>query len=197
MAAPHDANTRMLKILGAVVAAMVLLSFAAVPFYSWFAHATGFGGTVQSAATGLGPDKVLDRAVAVRFDASRTSGMAWQVATPEPATMQLKIGATGKAVFEAYNPTDAALAGQASISVTPPLAGGYFTKIACFCDGMQVLKPHQRVQMPVSFYVDPKMVRDPEATYIHEITLSFTFHSKPLPRDWQLAGTAGPGVTVN
>lgn len=197
MADPREANARMLRILGSIVAAMVVLSFAAVPFYAWFARTTGFGGTTQVAAKGLSADQILDRTVLVRFDASRAAGMPWQFTAPQPATMRLRIGETGQAVFEAYNPTEKPVAGQASVNVTPDLAGGYFTKIGCFCDGMQVLKPHERVQMPVSFYVDPKMVRDAEATYIHEITLSFTFHSTPLPRDWQIAEFAGPGVTVN
>ena len=35
--------------------------------------------------------------------------------------------------------------------------------------------------MPVTFYVDPAIVDDPEATFVQEITLSYTFHETPLP----------------
>jgi cytochrome c oxidase assembly protein subunit 11 len=94
--------------------------------------------------------------------------------------MKLKIGETGLAFFEATNPTDHVIAGQASYNVTPDQAGGYFTKIACFCFTAQILQPGQTVQMPVTFYVDPAIVQDREAKYINEITLSYTFHQIPL-----------------
>ena len=50
------------------------------------------------------------------------------------------------AFFEAYNPTDRVIAGQAAYNVAPDSAGGYFTKIECFCFTQQVLKPHERVR---------------------------------------------------
>ena len=48
---------------------------------------------------------------------------------------------------------------------------------------MQVLQPHERVQMPVSFFVDPEIVNDPETKNIQELTLSYTFHVAELPQD--------------
>ena len=60
----------------------------------------------------------------------------------------------------------ARLAGQASYNVAPYSAGGYFQKIACFCFEEQVLQPGERVEMPVSFFVDPEMVEDLEAKYV-------------------------------
>ena len=80
--------------------------------------------------------------------------------------------------------------------MTPDQAGGYFTKIACFCFNEQVLQPHERVQMPVTFYVDPAIVADTEAKYIKEITLSYTFHSQAVP-DKQAALGKGTGQPVN
>ena len=46
---------------------------------------------------------------------------------------------------------------------------------------MQVLQPGERGQMPVSFYVDPSIVDDPEGRFIKAITLSYTFHVTALP----------------
>ncbi len=164
--------------LALMVAVMVSLSFAAVPFYSWFCKTTGYGGTTSVAKAA--PAKALDQMVTVRFDASLEAGMPWTF-KPQQREVRLHIGETGLAFFEASNPTDRTVAGQASYNVAPDAAGGYFTKIACFCFTEQVLKPHETVQMPVTFYVDPAIVTDPEGKLVEEITLSYTFHEIPLP----------------
>ncbi len=165
---------------GAVVLLMASLSFAAVPFYRWFCQVTGFAGTTN-VATG-DSDIILDQTVEVRFDASLDAGMPWTF-TPVQRTMTLRIGETGLAFYEAHNPTDRAVAGQASYNVTPDAAGRFFDKIDCFCFVQQVLQPGQTVQMPVSFYVDPAMVTDREGQYVRNITLSYTFYEVPLPQD--------------
>lgn len=166
--------------LGLVTVVMVMagLSFAAVPFYSWFCRVTGFGGTTATAQAA--PDTVLDREITIRFDASTDRSMPWQF-KPLQRRMKLRIGETGLAFYEAYNPTDRTIAGTASFNVTPDAAGGYFTKIECFCFTEQVLAPGERVEMPVTFFVDPEMVTDREGQYVHEITLSYTFFETPLP----------------
>ena len=163
--------------LALVALVMVSLSFAAVPFYSWFCKTTGFGGTTSVAK--YAPAQPLDQMVTVRFDASKDRDMPWTFKAVQPQ-MKLRIGETGLAFFEASNPTDHVVAGQASYNVTPDAAGGYFTKIACFCFTAQILKAGQTVQMPVTFYVDPAITRDPEGKYVNEITLSYTFHQIPL-----------------
>jgi cytochrome c oxidase assembly protein subunit 11 len=163
--------------LALVALVMVSLSFAAVPFYDWFCKTTGFGGTTS--VSQKAPDQPLDQMITVRFDASKERDMPWVFKAVQPS-MKLRIGETGLAFYEATNPTDQPVAGQASYNVTPDGAGGYFTKIACFCFTAQILQPHQTVQMPVTFYVDPAIVKDSEAKYITEITLSYTFHQIPL-----------------
>jgi cytochrome c oxidase assembly protein subunit 11 len=169
---------RTLAQLVAVVAVMGSLSFAAVPFYDWFCRVTGFGGTTGVADAGS--DVILDRTVKVRFDASLEAGMPWTF-RPVAPSMELRIGETALAFYEAHNPTSRPVAGTASYNVFPYAAGGYFIKIACFCFEQQVLQPGETVQMPVSFYVDPAMVDDPEGAFVQEITLSYTFHETPLP----------------
>ncbi|WP_170332725.1 cytochrome c oxidase assembly protein [Ruegeria arenilitoris] len=164
-----------------VVVLMGSLAWAAVPFYDWFCRVTGFGGTTGVAATA--PEEILDRIVTVRFDASKAKGMAWEF-KPVEREMDVRIGETGLAFYEAYNPTDRPIAGQASYNVAPYSAGGYFQKIACFCFEEQVLQPGERVQMPVSFFVDPEMVDDLEAKYVHTITLSYTFYEIDLPEGY-------------
>jgi cytochrome c oxidase assembly protein subunit 11 len=164
--------------LAGVALVMLSLSFAAVPFYDWFCRTTGFGGTTGVAETGS--DVILDRTIKVRFDASVERGMPWEF-TPVEREMTLRIGETGLAFYQAYNPTDRVVAGTASYNVTPDAAGAYFEKIACFCFELQVLQPGERVQMPVTFFVDPAIVTGRDGQYVKEITLSYTFHETELP----------------
>lgn len=176
----RDAKNRTLALLVGVVVTMGVLAWASVPFYNWFCKVTGFGGVTSVADAGS--DEVLDETITIRFDASLASGMPWHF-KPMQREMELKIGETGLAFYEASNPTDRVVAGTASYNVAPFEAGGFFTKIDCFCFEEQVLQPHETVQMPVTFYVDPEITRDRDAKFVHHITLSYTFHETDLPEN--------------
>ncbi|MCR9085218.1 MAG: cytochrome c oxidase assembly protein [Rhodobacteraceae bacterium] len=176
-----------------VVVVMGSLAWASVPLYDLFCRVTGYGGTTSVSATGS--DTVLDQTVTIRFDASKERDMPWEF-TPVVREMEMKIGETGLAFYEAYNPTDVPIAGTATYNVTPYAAGGYFSKIDCFCFEMQVLEPGQRVQMPVTFYVDPDITRDREGKFVHTITLSYTFYETDLPEE-QAALDSSTASSVN
>lgn len=185
-------------ILSGVVALMVGASFAAVPFYDWFCRVTGYGGTTGVAEQAS--QTVVDREVTIRFDGSLAAGMPWQF-KPAVTEMKVKIGENGLAFYEAYNPTNQPIAGTASYNVAPETAGGYFVKVHCFCFEQQILQPGERVDMPVSFYVDPSILDDPDARDLKEITLSYTFHTTELPK-WQAearqaTGGAAPTAASN
>lgn len=179
MTAPRSNGRTAAKLVGIVVV-MGALAWAAVPFYDWFCRVTGYAGTPNVAEAGS--DVVLDRYITVRFDANVERGMPWEF-RPLQREMRLKIGETGLAFFEAYNPTAHAIAGTASYNVAPDLAGYYFSKIQCFCFTEQVLQPGERIEMPVSFFVDPELVKDSEVGEIRHITLSYTFHQTELPEE--------------
>ncbi|KAE9627313.1 cytochrome c oxidase assembly protein [Parasedimentitalea maritima] len=164
-----------------VVVVMGALAWASVPFYDWFCRVTGFGGTTGVATAGS--DEILEKTIKVRFDGSKDRGMPWEF-KPVVREMEIKIGETGLAFYEAYNPTDRPIAGQASYNVTPYAAGAFFEKIACFCFEEQVLQPGERVQMPVTFFVDPEIVDDRDGKYVHTITLSYTFYEIDLPEGY-------------
>ena len=85
-------------------------AWGSVPLCNWFCKVTGFAGTTGVAEAGS--DVVLDRTVKIRFDASRDRDMPWEF-RPVAHEMDLKIGETGLAFFEAYNPTDRPVAGRA------------------------------------------------------------------------------------
>ncbi len=186
-------NRTAFKLLG-VALTMGALSFAAVPFYDWFCRVTGFAGTTSVATSGS--DVILDQTVLVRFDASKEAGMPWEF-KPQQREMRIRIGETAIAFYEAHNPSDKTVAGTASYNVTPDAAGGYFSKIECFCFTEQVLAPGETAIMPVTFFVDPGIVTDQEGKFVKEITLSYTFYQTPLPDTQAALAVAPPAGAVN
>jgi len=159
--------------LAALVAGMVGLAFASVPLYRMFCQVTGYGGIPQRAEKA--PGEVLDRTIRVRFDGNVDHGLPWTFA-PVQQTMDVKIGETALAFFKATNNSSVPVSGRAIFNVSPELAGRYFTKIECFCFKQQTLAAGQTVDMPVTFFVDPKFVEDEDTKDISEITLSYTFY---------------------
>ena len=170
MSGPSHTRT-LIPVIG-VVLGMGALGWASVPLYDWFCRVTGYGGTTQQVESAS--DKVLDRTITVRFDATLGRGMPWTF-KPEQNTMDIRIGETGLAFYKAHNPTDKPVTGTASFNVSPPSMGGYFAKIDCFCFVEQTLQPGETVSMPVTFYVDPEMVDDSDTSGVRTITLSYTF----------------------
>jgi cytochrome c oxidase assembly protein subunit 11 len=172
-----------------LVVVMGSLAWASVPFYDWFCRVTGFGGT--TGVSEVAPDEILDQTIIVRFDASKDRDMPWEF-KPVERQMEIRIGETGLAFYEAYNPTDRVVAGTASYNVTPYEAGGFFSKIQCFCFEQQVLQPGERVMMPVTFYVDPEIVTDRDGQFVKQITLSYTFYETDLPEEQAALDAAAP-----
>ena len=124
-----------------------------------------------------GPCQLLiDREVTVRFDSNIDGALPWTVTPSKPVTD--KIGTTTTINFVAVNNSDKPTTGQAIFNVQPDKAGLYFNKIECFCFTQQTLQPHQRVEMPVVFFVDPDMAKDHDLDYTRDITLSYTFYAE-------------------
>lgn len=168
----QNAHRRVGLSAAAFVFAMIGMSYAAVPLYKIFCQVTGYGGTTQRAEQA--PDIILDRKITVRFDANVSRDVPWRF-KPVQKEVELRIGESTLAFYEAQNLSSEAVLGTATFNVTPESAGYYFNKIECFCFIEQVLKPGQHIDMPVTFYIDPDIMNDPEARKIEEITLSYTF----------------------
>jgi len=151
-----------------VVLLMGGLAWASVPFYDWFCRVTGFGGVTNVATTES--DTILDQTITIRFESSTARDMPWTF-KPAQREMEVRIGETALAFYEATNPTEDPIAGAASYNVAPYEAGAFFDKIDCFCFEQQILQPGETINMPVSFFVDPAIVEDYEGQYIHTITL--------------------------
>jgi cytochrome c oxidase assembly protein subunit 11 len=163
---------------GGFVALMVGAAYAAVPLYSWFCRTTGFGGTTQ-VAKAL-PSHESSRIVRVRFDSNVAAGLPWRF-EPERNTIDVRLGQVVTVYYKVTNQTARTTAAQAGYNVSPPTVGIYFEKINCFCFTQQTLQPGETRDMPVVFYVDPKLATDSEQDGVSTITLSYTFYPVRLP----------------
>ena len=163
---------------GVFVAMMVGAAYAAVPFYNWFCRVTGFNGTTQVAT--VAPTQVLERKISVRFDANVGGGLPWKF-EPELTSIDVKLGEVVTVIYNVTNESARETAGQAAYNVAPLTVGAYFQKINCFCFTEQRLAAGEHREMPVVFYVDPALAKDPEGNDLGTITLSYTFYPVRLP----------------
>ena len=161
-------------VCGAFVALMVGAAYAAVPFYNWFCRTTGFNGTTQ-VATSAPASAPLARTIAVRFDSNVAAGLPWKF-EPEQTEIEVRIGEVVTVYYSVINQSARSTTGQAAYNVAPLTVGSYFQKINCFCFTEQTMAPGEKRQMPVVFYVDPKLASDSENDGLNSITLSYTFY---------------------
>jgi len=161
-----------------VVAGMVALSFASVPLYRAVCKVTGWGGTTQRVAQNKG--EVLNRVITVQFNADVDPHMPWDF-KPDQRQVKVKVGADAIISYSALNKSDKPVTGTAVYNVTPLQAGKYFNKTQCFCFGQQTLLPGQKVHMPVTFFIDPKIAADEDLADVKTITLSYTFYRHNSP----------------
>ncbi len=163
--------------------AMLGLGYASVPLYRLFCQVTGFGGTTMVASesqAARAAAAVTGQTISIRFDASTEAGMPWTFRPSQP-TDKVTIGERDIATYVARNDSAQPITGMATFNVTPEQAGKYFNKIQCFCFTEQTLQPGQEVVMPVLYFVDPAMLKDPAMKGVEQITLSYTFHHSQEP----------------
>ena len=187
-------NLKVAVVTASIAASMVGVAYAAVPLYQLFCQVTGFGGTTQRAEAA--PDVVLDRKVRITFDANVNSALGWRF-KPVQHEQTVRIGESTLAFYQAVNTSTEAVTGTATFNVSPAKAGLYFSKIECFCFTEQTLQPGQSVDMPVTYYIDPDIVNDPDMKNIGEITLSYTFYRADQPAKVTAAETGAKTGTVN
>lgn len=167
-------NSRILLGVFAVVTGMIVLSFASVPLYNVFCRVTGFGGTTQVATEEQAPVQILERRITVKFNGDIASDLPWEF-KPDQREITIHVGQQTKISYSARSETTVPTGGTAMFNVTPDKAGKYFHKIQCFCFAEQVLKPGERVVMPVLFYIDPAIAEDRNLDDVKTITLSYSF----------------------
>jgi cytochrome c oxidase assembly protein subunit 11 len=171
-AVAHNKNGKTLIILIAIIAGMIALVAVSPILYRVFCQVTGFDGTTLRAERAPG---AVPGQIGVRFDANVQPGLPWRF-EPVQNTVRINPGAQTQVFYRAQNLSARDWTGQAVYNVSPDIVGKYFKKIQCFCFTEQTLKAGQKVDMPVLFFVDPKIKQDPDTKHIDEITLSYTFY---------------------
>ncbi|GLH15120.1 AAEL006779-PA [Gryllus bimaculatus] len=171
----HRAKTTLYYVSAAGVLA-VGMSYAAVPLYRIFCQAYSYGGTTGTVTDEKSIEKLQkkDRIIKVRFNADIGASMQWNF-KPQQTEINVVPGETALAFYTAENPTDRPVIGISTYNVVPFEAGQYFNKIQCFCFEEQMLNPHEQVDMPVFFYIDPEFTEDPKMELVDTLTLSYTF----------------------
>ena len=168
---PPRSNRRVVLPLVMIAVGMGGMAWASVPLYRLFCQVTGFGGTTQRAE--VAPAQTADRVVTVRFDAT-VADVPWNF-QPVQRSVAVKVGETALVAYQAHNRSAVDVTGTATFNVSPAKAGPYFDKLQCFCFSEQTLKAGETVDMPVSFFVDPAILKDRNLDDVNTITLSYTF----------------------
>ena len=111
----------------------------------------------------------------IRFNANTQPNLPWRF-RPESA-VPCRCGSARRAWASTAPRTSSGtpVTGIATYNVTPEVVGKYFHKTACFCFDEQTLAAGQTADMPLSFWVDPKIGEDPNTRGIRTITISYTF----------------------
>jgi cytochrome c oxidase assembly protein subunit 11 len=176
MSAANRRNLTVALVAGGLALGALGLSFAAAPFYFAFCRATGFAGTTQVATHGAGHRG--QRVLKVRFNANVAPGLEWTF-EPEQDMIEVRTGQTATVFFRFHNKTDHETAAHAVYNVTPEQSGAWFDKVSCFCFTEQYLGPHESAELPVVFFLDPKLEQDSTMDPVGEITLSYTLFAPP------------------
>ena len=159
---------------------MCLLVAYSPTLYRMFCAATGLAGTTQRVAADTA--KISKQTIRVAFDTNVAPGLPWRF-VPDQGAVTVHLGEQKLVYFTAENLSNQSFVGHATFNVTPLRSGIYFNKIQCFCFTEERLKPHEKVHMPVVFYVDPTFGKDPDMSDVAQLTLGYTFFRSADPQN--------------
>ncbi len=155
-----------LKKLLLIVPVMLVFCASMVPLYRQICEVLGITAT-KAVAQNTQVD--TGRTVMVEFDSNVNQHFGWRFEAVEKR-VEIHPGAVATINYRVTNTLPHATTGRAVPSFGPLEAGLYFNKIACFCFSNQTLQAGETRDMPVTFFVDPKLPKD-----IGAIALSYTF----------------------
>ena len=168
----RKSNRKTFLVIISIPTFMFFVAFASVPLYNLFCKVTGYGGTVQT--TNIASDIVLDKNIKIRFNSDVVKGLNLYF---QPVTRNVitKIGETKTIHYKVINKGEKKISAISTYNVTPQKAGIYFNKLDCFCYEEKEILPGNEKLLPVSFFISPEILDDPNTKELKSITLSYTF----------------------
>ncbi|MES2663677.1 MAG: cytochrome c oxidase assembly protein [Pseudomonadota bacterium] len=153
------------------------------PMYDAFCEWTGLNGKVDltpaqdisskqniSNNSESSAEKPVRKPVKVQFLARPSDDLPWKFTAQVPF-IKVTPGERYQTYFIVENLSDKTISGKAIPSISPAQASAHLRKIECFCFMEQELKPKERKEMSLVFYLDEKF---PET--VEEMTLSYTLY---------------------
>ena len=162
----REANRVTLWKLLMVVPVMLVFCASMVPLYRQICDVLGITST-RAIAQNTRVD--LTRTVKVEFVANLNKNFAWKF-EPIEKFIEINPGALATVRYRVTNMSPYATTGRAVPSFGPVEAGLYVNKLECFCFSNQTLQAGESREMPITFYVDPKIPKE-----LGAIALSYTF----------------------
>lgn len=171
-------NRQMLGKLLVIALLMFGFGYALVPVYKQMCEVLGIN--VLSAQDGnfVKYDKEntqVDKSRSVLVELDGNAQGPWRF-RPTTRSVTVNPGELTTVMYEVVNTQNRTVQAQAIPSYAPQSATPHFMKVECFCFQQQTLGPKEARQMPVVFYIDPKLPKE-----VKTITLSYTF--------FEIAGT--------
>ncbi|AFZ80515.1 cytochrome C oxidase assembly protein cox11, putative [Theileria equi strain WA] len=152
---------------------VIAVAFAIVPLYDYFCQQYGYFGYAKRVKTYSPPPEDLS-IKKFEIDFVTYSHVGWEF-TPAQKKVFVRPGETTLVFYTAKNLQKVPIIGIAAYRVLPDEAGLYFNKIQCFCFDEQMLNPGEEVDLPVLFFLDPKILEDHRLDGVEKITLSYIF----------------------
>ncbi|WP_373990605.1 cytochrome c oxidase assembly protein [Duganella sp. BuS-21] len=163
-------NRVLLRKLLIIAVVMFGFAYALNPFYRQICEALGLNVLTQKDGT-VEYDKNTQvdasRSITVELDGNAQGPWRFR---PTTSSVTVHPGELTTVMYEVVNTQKREMNAQAIPSYAPQSATPYFLKVECFCFKQQTLKANEARQMPVVFYIDPKLPRE-----VTTITLSYTF----------------------
>lgn len=170
-------NAQMFGKLTIIAVMMFGFGYLLVPIYKQICEITGINILSSTREMKVKPidNSQVDksRTITVEFDANAQGPFRFR---PTVNSMQVHPGEMAQVVYEVVNTQARDVEAQAIPSYAPQQAAAHFKKVECFCFQQQILEASQAKQMPVVFYLDPKLPKD-----VQTITLSYTFFEIDKP----------------
>ena len=161
------------KMLGKLVVLAVLMfgfGYALVPMYKQLCEVLGINVLTQSDGMVERPENTqVDKTRTITVELDGNAQGPWRF-RPTTRSIDVHPGELATVMYEVVNTQARTIKAQAIPSYAPQSATPHFMKVECFCFQEQTMGPNEARQMPVVFFIDPKLPRE-----VKTITLSYTF----------------------